>query len=121
MQLLPEFRAGQNITAATILLQTLPKLEDSAQRDLHYQVRNLVELTAIQQAESSLLHRRPAAASCPAGGTGHHRRELSEAQLPPSVQQANVGGAPPPAVASAPLPPRPPIHSCVGPNYDART
>ena len=58
MQLPQEFRAGQNIAAAAILLQTLPDPEDPAQRDLHRQVRNLVELAAVQQAESSSLHRR---------------------------------------------------------------
>ena len=58
MQLPQEFRAGQNIAAVAILLQTLPEPEDPAQRDLHRQVRNLVELTAVQQAESSSLHRR---------------------------------------------------------------
>ena len=58
MQLPQEFCAGQNIAAAAILLQTLPEPEDPAQRDLHHQVRNLVELAAVQQAESSSLHRR---------------------------------------------------------------
>ena len=48
MQLPQEFRAGQNIAAATILLQTLLEPEDPAQRDLHHQVRNLVELEAVQ-------------------------------------------------------------------------
>ena len=38
MQLPQEFRAGQNIAAAAILLQTLPELEDPAQRNLHCQV-----------------------------------------------------------------------------------
>ena len=83
MQLPQEFRAGQNIAATAILLQTLPEPEDLAQRDLHRQVRNLVELAAVQQAESSSLHRRQAAASCPAGGVSHRGRELSEVQLPP--------------------------------------
>ena len=63
MQLPQEFRAGQNIAAAAILLQTLPEQEDPAQKGLHRQVRNLVELAAVQQAESSSLHRRQAAAS----------------------------------------------------------
>jgi len=58
MQLLQEFCADQNIVAAAILLQTLPEPEDLAQRNLHCQVRNLVELAAVQQAESSSLHRR---------------------------------------------------------------
>ena len=40
MQLPQEFRAGQNITAAAILLQTLLEPEDPAQRDLHHQVKN---------------------------------------------------------------------------------
>ena len=48
MQLPQEFRAGQNIAAAAILLQTLPEPQDPAQRDLHRQVRNLVELAAVQ-------------------------------------------------------------------------
>jgi hypothetical protein len=48
MQLPQEFRAGQNIAAAAILLQTLPEPEDPTQRDLHRQVRNLVELAAVQ-------------------------------------------------------------------------
>ena len=121
MQLPQEFHAGQNIAAAAILLQTLSELEDQAQRNLHRQVRNLVELTAIQQAESSSLHRRQAAASCPAGGVSHCEWEPSEVQHPPLAQQANLGGAPAPAAASAPLPPRPPIHDRVGPNYDARS
>ena len=58
MQLPQEFRAGQNIAAAAILLQTLREPEDPAQRNLHRQVQNLVELVAVQQAESSSLHRR---------------------------------------------------------------
>ena len=48
MQLPQEFRASQNIAAAAILLQTLPEPQDLAQRDLHRQVRNLVELSAVQ-------------------------------------------------------------------------
>jgi len=58
MQLPQKFHAGQNIAAVAILLQTLPKSEDPAQRDLHRQVRNLVELAAVQQAESSSLQYR---------------------------------------------------------------
>ena len=48
MQPPQEFHAGQNIAAAAILLQTLPEPEDLAQRNLHRQVRNLVELAAVQ-------------------------------------------------------------------------
>ena len=58
MQLPQEFRAGQNITLAAILFQMLPEPEDPAQRNLHCHVRNLVELAAVQQAESSSLCRR---------------------------------------------------------------
>ena len=47
VQLPQEFRAGQNIAAAAILLQTLPEPEDPAQRVLHRLVRNLVELAAV--------------------------------------------------------------------------
>ena len=47
MQLPQEFCAGQNIAAAAILLQTLPEPKDPAQRNLHRQVRNLVELAAV--------------------------------------------------------------------------
>ena len=57
MQLLQELCAGQNIVVAAILLQTLLEPQDPAQRDLHRQVRNLVELAAVQQAESSSFHR----------------------------------------------------------------
>ena len=71
MQLLQVFCAGQTIAVVAILLQTLPEPEDLAQRDLHCQVRNLVELTVVQQAESSSLNRWQAAASCPAGGASH--------------------------------------------------
>jgi len=84
MQLPQEFHAGQNITAAAILQQTLLESKDLAQRNLHRQVRNLVELAAVQQVESSSLHQRQAAASCPAGGASHCGRELSEAQHPPT-------------------------------------
>ena len=48
MQLPQEFRAGQNIAAAAILLQMLSEPEDPTQRNLHRQVRNLVELAAVQ-------------------------------------------------------------------------
>ena len=48
IQLQQEFRAGQNIAAAAILLQTLPEPQYPAQRDLHCLVRNLVELTTVQ-------------------------------------------------------------------------
>ena len=118
MQLPQEFRAGQNIAAAAIHLQTLPEQEDPAQKGLHRQVRNLMELAAVQQAESSSLHRRQATPSCPAGGASHGGREPSEVQRTPPARQADVSGAPAPAAASAPLPPRPPIHDRVGPNYD---
>ena len=92
IQLPQEFRAGQNIAAAAILLQTLSEPEDPAQRDLHRQVRNLVELAAVQRAESSSLNRRQAAASCLAGGASHGGggashggRETSEVQrVPPA-------------------------------------
>jgi hypothetical protein len=58
MQLLQEFCVGQNIATTAILLQTLPEPEDPAQRDLHRQVKNLVEVVAVQQAASSYLYRR---------------------------------------------------------------
>ena len=119
MQLPQEFYAGQNIAAAAILLQTLPEPEDPSQRDLHHQVRNLVELAAVQQAERSSLHHWQAATSCPAGGASHGGREPSEVQRTPPARQADVSSAPAPAAASAPLPPRPPIHDRIGPNYDA--
>ena len=119
MQLPQEFSAGQNIAAAAILLQTLPEPQDLAQRDLHHQVRNLVELAAVQQAESSSFHRQQAAASCPVGGASHGGREPSQEQCTPPPWQPDEGGAPAPAAASAPLPPRPPIHDRIGPNYDA--
>ena len=48
IQLPQEFRAGQNIAAAAILLQTLPEPQDPVQRDLHRQMRNLVKLASIQ-------------------------------------------------------------------------
>ena len=86
MQLPQEFHASQNIAAAAILLQTLPEPEDPAQRDLHRQVRNLVELVAVQQAESSSLYRRQAAASCPAGSASHGGREPSKVQRTPPAQ-----------------------------------
>ena len=56
MQIPQQFRAGQNIAAVTILLQALAEPHDPAQRDLHRQIRDLVELAAVQQAESSSLH-----------------------------------------------------------------
>ena len=120
MQLPQEFRADQNIAAAAILLQTLPEPQDPEQRDLHRQVRNLVELVAVQQAESSSFHRQQAAASCLVGGASHGGREPSQEQCTPPPWQPDAGGAPAPAAASAPLPPRPPIHDRVGPNYDER-
>ena len=86
MQLSQGFRAGQNIAAAAILQQTLLEPEDSAQRDLHRQVRNLVKLAAVQQAESSSLQHRQAVASCPAGGASHGGREPSEVQRTPPAQ-----------------------------------
>ena len=121
MQLPQEFRAGQNIAAAAILLQTLPEPQDPAQRDLHRQVRNLVELAAVQQVESSLFHHWRAAASCPVGGASHGGREPSQEQCTPPPRQPDTGSAPALAAASAPLPPRPPIHDRVRPNYDARS
>jgi hypothetical protein len=48
MRLPQEFRVGQNITAAAIHLQTLPEPQDPAQKDLHRQIINLVEIAAIQ-------------------------------------------------------------------------
>ena len=120
MQLPQEFHAGQNIAAATILLQTLPELKDPAQRDLHRQMRNLVELAAVQQVESSSLHRWQAATSCLVGGASHGGREPSEVQHIPPAWQPDVDGVPAQAAASTPLPPKPPIHDRVGTNYDAR-
>jgi len=46
-QLPQELRAGQNIAAVAILLQALLEPEDPAQRDIHHQVRHLVELAAV--------------------------------------------------------------------------
>ena len=85
MQLPQEFRVGQNIAATASLLLTLPEPEDPAQRDLHRQGRNLVELAAVQQAESPSFHHRQGAASCPVGGASHGGREPSQEQctLPP--------------------------------------
>ena len=94
VQLPQEFRAGQNIAAAAILLQTLPEPQDPAQRDLHHQVRNLVELAAVQQAESSSFHRRQAAASCPVGGASHGGREPSQEQCTLPPRQPDMGGVP---------------------------
>jgi hypothetical protein len=84
-------------------------------------VRNLVELAAVQQAESFSFHRRQAAASCPVGGASHGGREPLQEQCTSPPRQPNVGGALAPVAASAPLLPRPPIHNHVGPNYDARS
>ena len=63
MQLLQEFRVGQNMAAVAILLQILPVPEHPSQKDLHRQVKNLVELAAVQQVASSSLHRQQGA-SC---------------------------------------------------------
>jgi len=121
MQLSQEFSAGQNIAAAAILLQMLLEPQDPAQRDPHRQVRNLVKLAAVQQVESSLFHHWRAAASCPVGGASHGGREPSQEQCTPPPWQPDTGGAPAPAAASASLPPRPPMHDRIGPNYDARS
>lgn len=73
---------GQNIAAAAILLQALREPYDPAQRDLQHKVRHLVELAAVPKAESSSLLRRQAA-SCPASGQEHPRRDLSAMQQAP--------------------------------------
>jgi len=114
MQLPQEFHAGQNIAAAAILLQALTESEDPVQRDLHHQFRHLVELIAIQQAESSSLHHRQAA-SCPAGDAQPQHWEFSTVQQAPPAPLDVVDDAPAPAPAPAPLPPRPLVHSCIGP------
>ena len=88
---------------------------------IHRQVRNVVELAAVQQAESFSFHRRQAAASCPVGGASHGGREPSQEQCTPPPRQPDAGSAPAPAAASAPLLQRPPMHDRVCPNYDARS
>jgi hypothetical protein len=120
MRLPQEFRVSQNIAAAAILLQTLPKPQDPVQRGLHHQIRDLVELAAVQQAKSSSLHLHQAA-SCPAGGEGHPCPEHFEVQWAPPALQADASGAPPPAPAQAPLPPRPLVRGRIGPIYDAHS
>jgi len=73
---------GQNIAVAAILLQALREPYDPAQRDLQHKVRHLVELATVPKAESSSLLRRQAA-SCPASGQEHPRRDLSAMQQAP--------------------------------------
>jgi hypothetical protein len=50
---LPQFAwAGQNITAAMMLLCNLPEPADPQQQELHRNIQMLVERAAVQQAEA---------------------------------------------------------------------
>ena len=67
---LPQFaRASENIAAAAMLLRGVPEPIDPQERAVYRNLRVLVEVAAVQQAESSALRLR-LAPSLPTGGTG---------------------------------------------------
>ena len=110
MQLPQEFRVGQNIVARRSICR-------------HYQSRRTrLKWTSTARLKTwrnslpsskrrALLY---TAASGPASGASHPGRKSSEVQRTPPALQDDVGGAPIPAPASAPLPPRPHSHPCRG-------
>jgi hypothetical protein len=103
MQLPRELCTGKNIAAAAILFQAP---EDPVQRALQHQVKDLLELTAVQQAESSSLQRRQAV-SCPARNARSKRGGPSAATQAPPVPPDAGNNAPTVAPVHALLPPRP--------------
>jgi hypothetical protein len=62
-------RAGQNITAAVMLLRNLPEPTDPQQQEFHRDIQTFVERAAVQQEESSASRHRHAA-SYPVEGAG---------------------------------------------------
>jgi len=120
VQLLQELCTSQNIAMVAALLLGMPEPQDPTQRDLHCQVRGLLELAAVQQVERSSLHRHQAAL-CLVNGVGPQDQNHSALQPTPPPLPEDVGDAQAPAPASAPLPPRSPVNSRIGPNYDARS
>ena len=71
----PQFaRAGQNITAATMLLRGVPEPVDPQERAVYRNLWVLVEAAAVQQAESSAPRLQPTP-SLPTGGTGTHHSD----------------------------------------------
>ena len=58
-------RDSQNVAAAAMLLQTMPKPSTSEGRRVHGELRDLLETTVVQQAESSASRRRGDALELP--------------------------------------------------------
>jgi len=116
----PQFaRAGQNITAKTMLLRGLPEPDNPQEQAIHQNLQALVETAATQQAESSA-SRHQLVVSLPTRGVGTHQtnRSIRSPLQPPSMaQEATV--APWPNLAPAPH--RPPVRERLGPNQDARS
>jgi len=54
-------RAGQNVMAATMLLRNMPEPSNSQARHIRDEVQTLLQVAAVQQAESSASRRRGAA------------------------------------------------------------
>jgi len=117
MQLPRELCAGKNIAAAAILFLAP---EDPVQCALQHQVKDLLELTTVQLAESSSLQRRQAV-SCPARDARSKRGGPSAAPQAPPVPPDAGNNAPTVAPVQALLPPRPPVRGRLGLGYDARS
>jgi len=75
-------RAGQNIMAATMLLRNMPEPSNSEARRIRDEVQTLLQVAAVQQAESSASRRRGAAIE-KHDEPAHNEKEVSVHQQPP--------------------------------------
>jgi hypothetical protein len=101
---LPQFaRASQNIAAAAALLQRLPELATPEERKTQWEIRDLLECAAEQQADG-LLSQWHRLDTSQWASTEHDDRDASVHQAPHGMGAANL----------------PLIQECVGPIRDAR-
>jgi len=75
-------RAGQNVMAATMLLRNMPEPSNSQARRIRDEVQTLLQVAAVQQAESSA-SRRQGAATEKRDELAHNEKEVSVHQQPP--------------------------------------
>jgi len=75
-------RAGQNVVAATMLLRNMPEPSNSQARRIRDEVQTLLQVAAVQQAESSASRRRGVAIE-KRDEPDHNEKEMSVHQQPP--------------------------------------
>jgi hypothetical protein len=74
---------GQNLAAAAMLLQTMPEPSTTEGRRIQGELKNLLEHTAVRQAESSASRRRGCPSEPRATPSRHVSRHMREASVHP--------------------------------------